>query len=799
MFRVTLLFCLLVSFSGSALAQSAKKIHSITGYLREAGTQKPIAGATVFVQDNRRGTTTDKEGFFVISLEEGNYSVRFSHVGFLPQIQSVSLKKLTLLNVELAEDTQYLQEVVVQTESVDRNIKKVEIGVTNLSIKSIRRIPAFLGEVDVIRSLLLLPGVTTVGEGATGLNIRGGSIDQNLVLQDDAPLFNTSHLLGFFSVFNPDVVSNLTLQRGGIAPTYGGRASAVLDIKIKEPETERWAVNGGIGLISSRLNVEGPVSKKFSVLLAGRLSANDFLFAIGPQSLRGTKANFYDLTTKLKYQLNEAHTLTFTGYLGNDQFKLPSDSLSTVEINASSTLIGYRSTTGTLRWNYFINPRLNLTTNAVFSRYENQSSSSDSANAFTLAAEVQHRQIKTDLTFTPSEKHQFMFGLSAIDYFIQPNRLTPGTGSIVAPVTLPTEQAYELAAYIQDEWKLSEQVSLLGGLRFSALLNRGPFAANVYGTDFPRSPGTATTTTTYGTGTVYHTSAGIEPRLSLRWSLRNGQSIKAGYNRMRQYIHLVTNTTAALPTSRWKLSDQNIKPQIADQLSVGYFRNTPNNVYELSGEVYYKQLTNAIDYRDGANLQLNTLPETDLLQGKGQAYGLELLARKNKGTWTGWASYTYARTFLTIDSRFFSEQVNNGDRYPANYDKPHTVNVTTTYRPSLRFSLSLNLTYSTGRPITQPYARARVNGVVVPIFVNRNQERIPDYHRLDFSMNFDENPEKAKTRRFHSSWVFAVYNVYARKNAYSVFYRFDPRQREDAFKLAIFGSAFPSLTWNFRF
>jgi ferric enterobactin receptor len=799
MLRVSLLFCLLLSLAGATLAQSPKKIHSLTGYLRDAATQKPIAGATVFVQDNRKGVTTDAGGFFVISLEEGSYSIRFSHIGYIAKVQPISLKRLTLLNVELAEDTQYLQEVVVQTEAVDRNIKKVEIGVTNLSIKSIRRIPAFLGEVDVVRSLLLLPGVTTVGEGATGLNIRGGSIDQNLILQDDAPLFNTSHLLGFFSVFNSDVVSGLTLQRGGIAPTYGGRASAVVDIKIKEPETERWAVNGGIGLISSRIAVEGPVSKKFSVLAAGRLSANDFLFAIGPQSLRGTKANFYDFTTKLKYQFNESHTLTFTGYHSNDLFKLPSDSLSSVEVNSSSTTIGYRSTTGTLRWNYFINNRLNLTTNAIFSRYQNQSSSADSANAFLLAAEVQHRQLKTDLTFTPSEKHQFMFGISAIDYFVQPNRLTPGAGSNVSAVTLPTEQAYELAAYAQDEWKLSERTSLLGGLRFSALLNRGPFTANVYGADLPRTAGTAISTTTYGQDNVYHTSAGLEPRLALRWTLGEGESIKIGYNRMRQYIHLVTNTTAALPTSRWKLSDQNIKPQIADQLSAGYFRNTTNNIYELSGEVYYKQLTNAIDYKDGANLLLNPLPETDLVQGKGQAYGLELLARKNKGTWTGWASYTYARTFLTMDSRFASEQVNNGTRYPANFDKPHTLNVTATYRPSLRFSLSLNFTYSTGRPITQPYARARVNGVVVPIFVNRNQERIPDYHRLDFSMNFEEDPIKAKTRRFHSSWVFAVYNVYAHKNAYSVFYRFDPRQFKDAFKLSIFGSVFPSLTWNFKF
>ncbi|MEZ0610659.1 carboxypeptidase-like regulatory domain-containing protein [Fibrella sp. WM1] len=791
---------LLLSFWAVALGAygQSKPVYSLTGYVRQAGTNAPVAGATIFVQSTRVGTTSGKDGYFVIPLEAGVYPVRISHVGFMAQTLTITLDKLTMLNIELADDTKYLEEVVVQTEAPDKNVRKVELGVTQLSIKNIRRIPAFMGEVDVVRSLLLLPGVTTVGEGATGINVRGGSIDQNLVLLDDAPLFNTSHLLGFFSVFNPDIVRDLTLHRGGIAPAFGGRASAVLDIKVKEPETERWSAYGGIGLVSSRAGFEGPiVKKKLTVLVATRLSFNDFLFALGPANLSGTRANFYDVTTKLKWQPSEKHTLTSTGYLGRDIFKLPGDSLSGQEINASSTQFDYRSMAGTVRWNFFINSRINLNTTAIWSQYRTETSSADSANQFSLVAEVLHKQIKSDLSVMINDRHSAQAGLSAIDYYIQPNRLTPGPFSNVLPFALPTERAYELAAYVQDEWKISEATSIVGGLRYSMLLNAGPAQVRTYGTELPRLPGTALSTTNADAGSIYNTNGGLEPRLAVRMTVGEGRSIKAGYNRMRQYIQLVSNTTAALPSSRWVLSNANIKPQIADQWSVGYFMNGKQNEYEASAEVYYKTLTNAIDYRDGANLQRNALPETDVLQGKGHAYGLELLAKKNKGAWTGWVSYTYARTLLTIDSRFADERVNSGQAYPANFDKPHTLNATTTYRPSLRFSLSLNFTYSTGRPITQPYARARLNNTIVPIYVNRNQERIPDYHRLDFSMLFEQDP--AKKRKVQQSWNFSIYNVYAHKNAYSVFYRFDPRQDSDAFKLSIFGTAFPSLTYNVRF
>ena len=794
-----LLLCLLNGVIAQQRTNPIGPTFSATGYVKDAKTGKPIQGANIVVLDVSKGYVTAKDGFYIVQLPPGNYILRFSHVGYRSRQDTISLQKTLFREITMEDDAKDLEEVVVTSEAPDRNVRKIEIGVSQLSIRSIRRIPPLMGEVDIIRSLLLLPGVTTVGEGAPGFNVRGGSTDQNLILFDEAPVFNSSHLLGFFSVFNPDVVRDVTLNRGGVAAAYGGRASSVLDVKIKEPDAEKWGFNGGIGIISSRLGVEGPIIKnKLSFLAAARGSFNDFLFKLAPPNLKGTKANFYDLTTKIKYQPNEKNTLTLTGYLSADVFKLASDSLSGQEINASSTKFNYQTMNGVLHWNYFMNKRVNLATALILSRYQADLSSPDSSNAFQLKSGILHRQVKSDLTFTPNEKHQWQGGISAIDYLVQPNTRIPGPYSNVLPVDLARERAYELAAYVQDEWKLNADIAVIAGLRYSALLNRGPATVRTYQENGPQLDETVSATATYGAGNIYHSAGGLEPRLAVRWSVGEGSAIKAGYSRLRQYLLQVTNTTAALPTSRWHLSDTYTKPTIADQWSLGYFHNTADNALEASGEVYYKTLANAIDYRDGAELQLAQAVETQLVQGSGRAYGFEGLLRKNKGRWTGFMSYTYARTFLTMNSPYADERVNNGNPYPANYDKPHTLNILATHRPINWFSMSLNFTYSTGRPTTQPAAIARVGGIAVPIYLDRNQQRVPDYHRLDFSMTFEQNALKKK-RKNESSWVFSIYNVYARKNAYSVFYKLSSASLTDAYKLSIFGTAFPSLTYNFKF
>ena len=654
----TVLFLLLHLLNG-AIAQQKKNAvtYPATGYVRDAKTGKPIQGVNIVVLDVSKGYVTAKDGFYIVQLPPGEYILRFSHVGYRPRQDTISLQKTLFREITMEDDSKDLEEVVVTSQTPDRNVRKVEIGVSELSIRSIRRIPPLMGEVDIVRSLLLLPGVTTVGEGAPGFNVRGGSADQNLVLFDDAPVFNSSHLLGFFSVFNPDVVRDVTLNRGGVSAAYGGRASSVLDVKIKEPSAEKWSLNGGVGLISSRLGVEGPIIKnKLSFLTAVRASFNDFLFKLAPANLRGTKANFYDLTTKLKYQPNEKNTITLTNYISSDVFKLASDSLSGQEINASSTKFNYQTINGVLRWNYFMNKQLNLATAVILSRYRADLSSPDSSNAFQLESSIWHRQLKSDLTITPNEFHQWQVGLSAIDYTVQPNTRTPGPFSNVLPVDLARERAYELATYVQDEWKLNDNIALIAGLRYSALLNRGPATVRTYQENGPRQDETVTSEKSYEAGKIYHSAGGLEPRLAVRWSVGEGKSIKAGYSRLRQYIQQVTNTTAALPTSRWHLSDTYTKPTIADQWSLGYFRNTANNAIEASGEIYYKTIQNAIDYRDGAELQLAEAVETQIVQGRGQAYGFEGLVRKNKGRWTGFMSYTYARTFLTMNSPYASER-----------------------------------------------------------------------------------------------------------------------------------------------
>ncbi|GAB3326466.1 TonB-dependent receptor [Larkinella ripae] len=770
----------------------------ISGYVREKETSKPVGGASVFITETRRGTTTDRDGFYTLTVADGTYTLLVTHLGYLRVEQKITVPpNHTLNNIALSPDTQLLNEVTVKTESPDRNVKKVELGVTQLPIQNILKMPALMGEVDVVRSLLLLPGVVTVGEGATGINVRGGSVDQNLVLLDDAPIYNSSHLMGFFSVFNPDAVRDVTLQKGSMPARYGGRTSAVLDVRTKEPDPEKIRLSGGIGLISNRLGAEGPIAgRKLTFLADARLALNDFLFKLGPGGIRDVKARFYDFTGKLKFLPNERNTVYLSGYVSDDRMLLPSDSLLAVDVSASQTGFDYQTANGSLKWTHTFSDRLTMNLSAVVSRYRSATSVPDSSNRFRLQSELLSTIGKAEINYQ-SGRHQASVGLQATQYRLQPNTLTPGPVSNVLPVTLPTEQGLEAGFYAEDAITFSEKASLVAGIRYSLFLFQGPTTRRTYAPNGPRRPETLIDQEAVGRGAVAQPYGGLEPRLALRWALRTDRSLKFAYTRTRQYLQLVTNTTAALPTSRWKLSDSHIKPQIADQVTAGYFRNFQNDLYEVSAELYYRQSQNAIDYRDGAKLVLNPTPETDLVQGRGRAYGLELMVKKSRGFLTGWVSYAFTRTFLRVDSPSASERINNGNWYPANFDKPHSVNLLAIYRPSLTFTFSANYTYSTGRPLTVPYAKARVNNLItLPVYLDRNQQRIPDYHRLDLSLTWEKNP--ARKNRYWYSWTFSVYNLYARKNAYSVFYRFSSYAPSDANKLSIFGSAIPSLTYNFK-
>ncbi|WP_229311171.1 TonB-dependent receptor [Larkinella soli] len=770
----------------------------ISGYVREAGTNKPIGGATLFIQETRRGTTTDRDGFYTLTVSDGRYTLLITHLGYIRTEQKISVPpSRTLNNITLEPDTKLLDEVTVKTESPDRNVKKVELGVTQLPIHNIVKMPALMGEVDIVRSLLLLPGVTTVGEGATGINVRGGSVDQNLVLLDDAPIYNSSHLMGFFSVFNPDAVRDVTLQKGNLPARYGGRTSAVLDVRTKEPDPEKWRLSGGVGLISNRLGVEGPIIRqKLTVMIDTRLALNDFLFKLGPAAIRDVKASFYDLTGKVKFLPNEKNTVYVSGYVSNDKMLLPSDSLLSVDVSASRTGFDYQTANGSLKWIHTFSSRFSMNLSAVMARYRSATSVPDTGNAFRLQSELLSKIVRAEAEYL-GDRHRIAFGVQVTHYGLTPNTLTPGPVSNVQPVRLPNEQGIEAGLYAEDEITLSDRTAVIAGLRYSAFAFLGPTEVRSYASDGPRRPETLRETEPVRRGEIAEAYGGLEPRLALRWALRPDRSFKLAYTRTRQYLQLVTNTTAALPTSRWKLSDPHIKPQIADQLSAGYFRNLKDDTYEVSAEVYYRHSRNAIDYRDGSRILLNPTPETELLQGRGRAYGLELMLKKSKGFLTGWASYAFTRTLLLIDSPYPGERINSGQWYPANYDKPHSVNLLAIYRPSRTFTASANYTYSTGRPMTVPYAKARVNNLItLPVYLDRNQQRIPDYHRLDISLTWEKNPVRAT--RWWYSWTFSVYNLYARKNAYSVFYRFNSYAAGDANKLSIFGAAIPSLTYNFK-
>lgn len=808
-FPILLVF-LLINLSFSNLyAQVIRDTYVVDGTIKRLSGGKPFANVNVSIEGTKYGVQTNKDGYYIMSLPKGMYTIVFSHVGYETRklMFEVTSKVIDPINFEMIETSIILDEVIVEDRAINHNVSDPKLGVNRLNIKTIKKLPAFMGEVDIIRSLFTLPGVTTVGEGATGFNVRGGSIDQNLVLMDDAPIFNSSHLMGFFSVFNPDVVKTIDFYRGGVPAQYGGRASSVLDIKLQTAsEAQKFSIQGGIGLVASRLMLEGPIIKdKLHFILAARGSFSDFLFKYVPNNaVRGTKANFYDITQKLEYKISKKDRLYFTGYLGKDVFKLSGDSLALQEVNASSTRFEWQTTNGTLRWNHLFNDRIFTNLTAVVSDFQSNLINPEGDNAFEIRPSINYKNLKADINFLVGTNHQFDAGASVIAYDIAPGSLIPkAVNSTINAQIIPDEKSIESALYINDEWKISKRFTLMYGLRYSHFRAIGASGINIYGEGQAKDSLNIVGRKNYAEGETIATTAGFEPRLALKIGLTENSSFKFSYNRMRQYLQLVSNTTAALPTDRWKGADAYIKPQIADQFSIGYFQNLNNNTIELSAEIYYKTIENITDYKDGERLLLAKYIETILLQGKGQAYGFEFLLKKKLGKLTGWTTYTYSQTNLQISSIFASERINSGRAYPANYNKPHIFNLIANYQQSKQLSFSLNFTYSTGRPVTYPEDKYALKEIYIPNYVDRNNEQIPDYHRLDASMTIDPNPYKK--RRWQNTWVFSIYNLYSRTNAYSVFFK--PKNdyiylyynKVNAFQLSIFGSILPSITYNFKF
>lgn len=789
--------CLMMAAEGSCQNIISGRVEDSKG---------PLIGASVVVKGKGIGASTDKYGMFTLTISPGTYDFVVSFIGYQQKIVRITLPLKKELVIVLAEDTQELDEVVVSGQAPDKNVQSLEIGVSKLTMATLRKLPTFMGEVDIMKSLLTLPGVTTVGEGTSDLNVRGGSADQNLILMDGAPIFNPSHLMGLFSIFNADVVDNIEFHRAAIPAKFGERASSVMDISLRHPDATKYNVKAGLGLIASRFAIDGPLIKdKLSFMLGARASFPDYLFKITRlSSLKQTEAHFTDLTAKLEFTPTDKTRFSFSTYRAHDAFKVASDSLSVIEINASSSAFSWTTQTASLGWSQALSSRLHLTTTLAHTKYSAEISSPDEQNAFRLLSSVTYNSIKSNLSFSANQKHLLNFGVSAIDYKIEPGDLQSGSpASNINAKKIEANGGLETAAYASDEFLVNKKVSLSFGLRYSYFENLGPSHVYLYQSNAPRNPDTIIDTVFVESGDKVASYGGLEPRFSSRFNLSGTSSLKFGYSRMRQYIQRLTNTTSSMPTDRWQVSNKYLKPQIVDQASIGYFQNFFSNMFETSIETFYKSFTNMTDYKEGVNFLLSSAIEGDLLQGKGRSFGIESQVKKTRGRLTGWFNYTYSQTKVKIDGEFDEDKISGGKWYPASYNKPHVVNLSVNYAENKQWSFGMNFTYSSGRPITYPESKYYIGNLYVPNFTARNNDKIPDYHRLDLSVVYTPTP-KANSR-YRSNWALSIYNCYGRKNAYSVFFkpnnqnRFQYSKTVNTYKLSIFATIFPSVTYNFSF
>ncbi len=770
----------------------------LSGQVIDAQSGDPLIGAVISVDFKKSGATTDAKGFFKIPLPVGEYIVKVSNVGYNPFRTKIYVKADMVLNVELNDVTKQLEEVIVSASTSKKDIQTPSLGVTVLSLKGIKKLPTMMGEVDVIRSLQSLPGVSSVGEGANGLNIRGSNVDQNLIYIDDTPIFNPTHMFGLFSVFASDAIRDLELYKGGIPSRFGGRTASVLDIKMIEPNTEKFKMQGGIGLVSNRIMAEIPVIKeKLSVLVAGRLSANDFLFkTVAPDNLKNIRANFSDIATKIYFRPNTKNTISVSAYLSNDYYRV--DSLFSIEnVVAKQTSFDYGHKNGSFHWNHYFSPKLNMLVSAAVSNYVTKTYAPDSVNTIDLNSAILYRNGSMSFDYQPVENHKLNFGISTTRYDIKPGTLNDGIVSRVATVKLEDEQSIEAAVFVDDEWKLNEKWTIQAGIRYTKYWRIGAGTVNTYAPDFMPSINTIISKKTFEPGEVMATYGGFEPRLTMKYSLAENTTMKMGYNRQQQFFQLLSNNTTPLPTSRWKTADSFIKPQRSDFATIGFFKTFNENVFEISLESYYRNVRNTLDFVSGANLQLNPNIETQLISGKSKAYGFEVMLQKKKGENSGWISYTYARAFNQMIGDFPEIQsINRGDWFATNYDKPHSFNVMWNIQPTTHHSFSFTFAYNTGRPFSSPSGSYDIGGKKYPVFAERNNDRVRDYHRLDFSWTIN-NPSM-KHARWEGSWVFTVYNLYGRQNPYSVFFK-STKNGLRAYELSVFASPFVSMTYNFKF
>lgn len=759
----------------------------VSGYVRSDRSGEPITNASLFIDSLNRNVITNQEGYYTLTLPAGSHTLYVQSLGMQDAKFKVVVYSEGSLNLEMKEHVALLKEVVVSAQKL-ANVNRVQLGMERLSIDAIKKVPAVFGEADILRAVLTLPGVKTVGEASTGLNVRGGSADQNLVLMNGATVYNPSHFFGMFAAFNPEIVKDVELYKSSIPAKYGGRLSSVLDIGLREGNKKEITGSAGIGIITSRFNIEGPLTKeKTSFILGGRTTYANWLMKLLPDEYKDAKASFYDANLGISHRINAKNDLYFTGYVSNDRFNLATD-----------TTYGYSNRNFNLRWRHQFSTKMLANFSAGTDYYEYAvKSTRNKVNAYALGFDINQINLRGDFSYVASPGHTLEFGASSIRYKLHPGSYLPNSKeSLVTPDVVAPEQAMESALYLSDRYTISSKFSISGGIRFSLFQYMGGRDVNYYTPGVPRDESTVVERKSFGAGKVINTYQGPEYRVSARFAFSPSFSVKAGYNSQRQYIHMLSNTTVMAPTDVWKLSDPNIKPQQGDQVSFGLYKNFKSNTIETSAEVYYKKIRDYLDYKPGASLILNHHIETEVINTRGKAYGAELMIKKTSGKLNGWVSYTYSRILLQVDDPTVALPVNKGNWYPANYDKPHDVTAIGNFKVNHRFSLSLNMTYSTGRPITLPIGRFYYAGSQRVLYADRNAYRISDYFRTDFSMNIDGNHKV--NQRTHNSWTIGIYNITGRRNPFSVYYVSEGGDVK-GYKLSIFGNAIPFINFNIRF
>jgi hypothetical protein len=778
---LTLLLLLVVSVCWS------QNKYTLSGYVRDSLSGETLIGASVTINGETKGIVSNAYGFYSITLDEGNYRVTASFTGYLPFDSTIILNKNTEANFNLLQRA-LLQEVIVSSRRRDNNVKAPQMGKIDMSVSRIKSVPVLLGEVDLLKTLQLLPGVRNAGEGNTGLYVRGGGPDQNLIMLDDAIVYNSGHLFGFFSIFNSDAIKNISLIKGSMPAQYGGRLSSVLDVAMKEGNMKKFEAEGGIGLIASRLSVQGPIKKdKASFIVSARRTYIDVLmkpFINKNSDYHGSGYYFYDLNMKVNYKFSEHDRLYLSGYFGRDIFSFKNAARS------FSADIPWGNSTATLRWNHVFNRKLFANTTLVYNDYNFSFGAEQDDFKIKLASGIRDRNAKIDIDYYPSPSHKMKFGGQYTYHTFVPNILTGEQGDTkFEPNNDSKKYALEMAAYLQDEWELAPRLNVGAGLRYSAFSQIGPYT--VYDRD---ANGNKTDSTFYGRGKAIKTYGGLEPRITIRYGINEETSIKAGVGRNMQYIHLVSNAGSTLPTDLWVPSTYRVQPQVSLQYSAGLFRNFSNNEYETSVELYYKDMKNQIEYAEGYTPSLND-PEDEFTFGRGWSYGAEFFVNKTRGRFNGWVGYTLSWTWRKFAG------LNDGEKYPAKYDRRHDISVVAMYELNEKWKLSSVFVFGSGNATTLPERFYIVDGVLTQEYSKVNQYRLPSYHRLDLSATL--TPDHKPGRKFRTSWVFSLYNSYSRLNPYFIYFNqegspYDGTIKIEARKVSLF-PIIPAVTWNFKF